>query len=540
MLYNKHLSFNYFESEYYKITITNKDYLFYIYEKNNIIIIQRIDKDCGWSESIKLDIYIKYLFNVSSITLEPSLTNYSIIKMEDFPFPTDDKKIHYENDKYKIYSVSPDYNDIFQVNYNEESKKLEVTRLDLNQGWGQNLYLKYIEKKEENTFNATPEDLEQFLNTKDMIKFIHIGPSNNKQIILDIDINKIDYNRLNNYYESNNYILYIIENKYNDIFEIIFYEDNFTIYIKRLDKLKGWGQNLKLEVISKKDLERKIIYIGSSIHNEVYRMVDLKKRDCFVSLTTIPPRIKLPEFYKNIENFIQTQTYPIKNIFINICKKYKRFNETIDEDILNKLRGLDKVIINELDIDYGPASKYLGPLTKYSDILKDNLLIIIDDDRLYNKNLIRNFVIGYQSYPNIIFSTGLWTEYFDKNYINMDESFLEYQIKKEVNSLNSFYYGNGVGGFYGFCIKVEKLDEFIKYNFDILEKVKDSFFHDEGIILGYLKYKCSIILYIKHKGCNFISNEMVEALCTSGLCDRGKVENEILSITNNEFLLSNT
>ena len=71
----------------------------------------------------------------------------------------------------------------------------------------------------------------------------------------------------------------------------------------------------------------------------------------------------------------------------------------------------------------------------------------------------------------------------------------------------------------------------------ILAKIENSFFHDEGIILGYLKYNEKVILYIKHRGCNIIKDELVNALCTSNLCDRGLVERQILNITNNEKLL---
>ena len=65
---------------------------------------------------------------------------------------------------------------------------------------------------------------------------------------------------------------------------------------------------------------------------------------------------------------------------------------------------------------------------EYENILRNNLLIIIYDDRKYNKNLIKNFVIGYNSYPDIKFSSGLWNEYFNKDYKNLDDNFLEFKI----------------------------------------------------------------------------------------------------------------
>ena len=69
-----------------------------------------------------------------------------------------------------------------------------------------------------------------------------------------------------------------------------------------------------------------IIYIGSSLSNEIYKKVDLVIRKCYVSLTTIPSRIILPSFITNVNKFLREQTYPIENMFIVIAKKYKRFN----------------------------------------------------------------------------------------------------------------------------------------------------------------------------------------------------------------------
>ena len=117
----------------------------------------------------------------------------------------------------------------------------------------------------------------------------------------------------------------------------------------------------------------------------------------------------------------------------------------------------------------------------------------------------------------------------------MDDNFLEFKIHKESNN-NKFYFGQGLGGFFGFCIKVQNIKKFIEYNNIILNKIPKSIFHDEGIIIGYLKYNKETILYLKHKGCNIIKEELVDALCTSNLVDRGQIEKEILKITNLEKL----
>ena len=118
----------------------------------------------------------------------------------------------------------------------------------------------------------------------------------------------------------------------------------------------------------------------------------------------------------------------------------------------------------------------------------------------------------------------------------MNDEELEIYTYQEKNNY-SFYYGNGLGGFFGYALKVEQLNEFIMYNINILNRINKSFYHDEGIILGYLKYNEEKIIYLKHRGCNFIEEEMVDALCHAGYVNRGKLEKEILQITNLEQLL---
>ena len=519
MINKNYLDYNYFESEYYKITIYKNIHndKFHMYIDENKIIIERVDQKIGWGQILKIILFHKISKKEEIIEVGNSKENIKIIIFNNID-EKNTNKLHYENNKYKIFYISEFHNDIFNIDYDENNKIITVKRIDINDniGWGQDLNLKYVDKY-------------------DKIKIINIGKSKNNIISIKIDIDELPYKTINNYYESDKYIINIYENNYQDIFFIFFYEESNTIYVKRIDTNTGWGQYLMLNILDINNNHNFIIYIGNSLKNEVYKKIDLTIRKCFVSLTTIPSRIKLDIFQHNINDFLKNQTYPIENMFIVIANKYKRFSEKIPDNIINDLKKNFKVIIIILEEDLGPASKYLGPLIQYEDLLKNNLLIIIDDDRKYNKNLIRNFVIGYNSFPNITFSSGLWEEYFNKNYINMDDNFLEFKIHKESNN-NKFYFGQGLGGFFGFCIKVQNIKKFIEYNNIILNKIPKSIFHDEGIIIGYLKYNKETILYLKHKGCNIIKEELVDALCTSNLVDRGQIEKEILKITNLEKL----
>lgn len=515
---------NYYEDEYYKVKVYNSKFkdIFNItidYNSENIIIVRK-DSNSGWGQNLNLIIRNKVFHNDLILNVGSSDENAKRVFLK-INIGNLDTYNHYENNNFKIFYISYEFNDIFKIDYEESDNLLIINRLDNANDWGQNLKLKYVNKNNNN------------------FKLIEVGSSkSNIKKIKFIADNIIDeeYDKNLNNYRSDNYIITLYENKFNDNFLINFYEDNKTVFIKRIDSYNGWGQNLMLNVFSIEENTNFIIYIGPSKSNEIYRKIDLEKRKCFISLTTIPSRIKLPSFIQNVKHILSNQTYNIEYLFITIPKKYKRFDIEVDNNIIEELQNIPKVLLIKIENDYGPASKYLGPLMNYYQILRGNILVVIDDDRRYNSNLLRNFVIAYNSYPNITFSSGLWSYYFDKKYKSISEDFLEIDIYKESNN-NNFHYGQGLGGFFGFAIKVNNLDNFINYNLRILERIPRSFFHDEGIILGYLKYNGEYILYLKHYGCNYIEKEMVDALCTSNLVDRGSVEKEILRLTNLENIM---
>jgi hypothetical protein len=538
MLYNKNLDINYFESEYYKITIDKniQNYKFYFYIMGNNLIIQRIDKNTGWDNHFTINIRNKVLHKNNILNINNNESNTKIITIDNnfYSLPTN----HYEDQFIKIFYISDKYDDIYKIHYEKKKSQLIVERIDIDKkspGWGQDLVLKLVEK---NTPIYSAKSNQEIDPIKDSpkIKYINVGSSNKniKKIALNIQI--IKYQKIFNYYESDRFIINIYEINYDDKFIIQYYEDDGLIYIKRKDKKEGWGQDLYLNVYSKLEDINYIIYIGPSNNKILYKKINLSKMKCYVALSTIPSRIKLPMFLENIYSMVHNQTYPFEKLYITIAKKYKRFTDIIPDNIIDDLQKIPKVELIILDEDYGPASKYLGPLIYRYNEIKDHLLIIVDDDRFYNKNLLQHFVIGYNSFPEISYFSGYYKDYFAKNYKSFTDDYLEFLIYKEGND-DIFFHGNSLSGFYGFALHVTNMDAFIKYNFDIMKKLEKSIYHDEGIILGYLKYLEETILYIKHKGCNFIDNEPVDALCMSNLVNRNNIEKDILKLTNVEKLL---
>ena len=116
----------------------------------------------------------------------------------------------------------------------------------------------------------------------------------------------------------------------------------------------------------------------------------------YVSLSTIPQRVK--NLNKSIESLLKQTQKPDK-IFINIPHKYKRFRETIQDNEIPKFDN-DIVELTRCE-DCGPGTKLLGSLKKFE---KDSLVILADDDHVYENYMIEKFFYFYSKMPNNSYS----------------------------------------------------------------------------------------------------------------------------------------
>ena len=102
-----------------------------------------------------------------------------------------------------------------------------------------------------------------------------------------------------------------------------------------------------------------------------------------VSLTSIPPRFSTLE--KTIRS-INDQIKKPQKIFLNIPLKYKRYpNSKYNISRLEEIFENLKIIRCN---DYGPGTKLLGSLEYLMDY---DYVILIDDDHIYNQNMLNIF-----------------------------------------------------------------------------------------------------------------------------------------------------
>ena len=171
----------------------------------------------------------------------------------------------------------------------------------------------------------------------------------------------------------------------------------------------------------------------------------------YVSLTTIPQRVK--NLNKSVESLLKQSKKPDK-IFVNIPLKYKRFEETIDD---NKIPKFDNsaVEITRCE-DYGPGTKLLGSLDKFE---KNSLLILADDDHVYEDYMIEKFFYFYSKASNNAYSF-------------------------YVHPLGNFGIGQGADGF---AINTNHLTGIKNFYDKVAKDYKELFLHDD-LWISYFLY----------------------------------------------------
>jgi len=179
----------------------------------------------------------------------------------------------------------------------------------------------------------------------------------------------------------------------------------------------------------------------------------------YVSLTTIPKRIK--NLNKSIDSLIKQTIKPHK-IFINIPKKYKRFSEIINNEQVPKFKD-DTVEVSRCE-DYGPGTKLLGSLNKFE---KNSLIILVDDDHIYENYMIEKFFYFYSKASNNAYSF-------------------------YVHPLGNFGVGQGADGF---AINSNSLDGVKKFYEEVVKTNLDLFIHDDLWISFFLFYVKKIKIF---------------------------------------------
>ena len=187
----------------------------------------------------------------------------------------------------------------------------------------------------------------------------------------------------------------------------------------------------------------------------------------FICFTTIPSR------FDNLINIINYINLNFKNQFnrikIYIPKKYIRFSNQykIPSIVLN----IDNVDIVKCDKDWGPATKFIGPLLDNNIDDKDNI-IVIDDDNIKDLSWLNISKYYINKYPDSIIQLRVC-------------SFLNIPINIKFKHIH---------GVSGFCFKKKILNNYNFYNY--IQGLPISFlFIDDDILTYYIYlYKLKLVM----------------------------------------------
>lgn len=208
------------------------------------------------------------------------------------------------------------------------------------------------------------------------------------------------------------------------------------------------------------------------------------------SLTSIPSRFINIQFEKTIDSLYNQLLKP-KYIIINLCYNYNR-NFNYDKNIFeNKIKFFkekyDNIIINFSE-DFGPITKILG-LYNIKDLLNpDDIIIVVDDDNIYQDKITYYYNLCYQLYTcDSIFIDE--TNIFNKNNsLNSNEIF------------NIFYdnYKDFVYGWLSFSMKFKFISNLYDFYHKIIIDDEKIINHDDLILTLFYKiynlYSCGINL----------------------------------------------
>jgi len=172
----------------------------------------------------------------------------------------------------------------------------------------------------------------------------------------------------------------------------------------------------------------------------------------YISLSTIPNRVKY--LNKSVDSLLNQTLKPDK-IFINIPYKYKRFDEVIRDSEIPQFDN-KSVEVTRCE-DCGPGTKLLGSLDKLE---KNSLIILADDDNIYENYMIKKFYHFYSIAP-----TNAYSFY--------------------VHPLGKFGIGQGADGF---AINTNYLSGIKKFYETIVKDYKELFLYDDLWISYFLYY----------------------------------------------------
>lgn len=345
----------------------------------------------------------------------------------------------------------------------------------------------------------------------------------------------------------NDKLIYVQENSNNEV--LLLKSNNYTVELLHdLLKSKLFDNNL-FHVKYKKhcyffktnelfsDYKNHTAYNYMLNFNNIHPSINIKKQiqlfnnlletendkpKIIVSIATIPSRIiGLPGLVKNLLD----SSIPPDKIVFSLPSKYKLFpdyhdhiqyiNEVLKEYIKRDIVYINEFVVNNVDVfDYGPCNKWLGAYKFIDDnpeYSKNNyVVIVLDDDVLYQKNFFELLINKYNQYKrDVLTGYTSYSDYGRNLTVNVREFKTRVPLLKGAN-------GHLLPKHF-FCNKLNP--DFKKImNYGILDMNNDIVFHDDPII--------TTIIYYYRYTVKSVNNEIKESGHTRSFYGHNKINDD--------------
>ena len=122
-----------------------------------------------------------------------------------------------------------------------------------------------------------------------------------------------------------------------------------------------------------------------------------------ISLSVLPSRFKgiLPTI-----NSLTDQSVLPEKIIINLPRYFKR--DKTNYEIPQYIHEHPLIELNWIEEDMGPATKLLPTISRYEK-QPERLIIVVDDDQIYPRDLVSNYVENEKLLPDVAMTLSGWT-----------------------------------------------------------------------------------------------------------------------------------
>jgi hypothetical protein len=124
------------------------------------------------------------------------------------------------------------------------------------------------------------------------------------------------------------------------------------------------------------------------------------RSDVVVSLTTIPSRLDCID--GTLKSLMRQSLAPAE-IRLNVPAYSKR--ENVAYVVPERLKKLAALTVVDCDKDWGPSTKVIPPVLS---LPEDQRIVVVDDDRIYSKNLIADLDAASAAQPDSVFGLCGW------------------------------------------------------------------------------------------------------------------------------------